>query len=586
MSIVRNGGSAKPHSSGTRELRVDVAPATEASFSFLERREVARQLVNVLRHHRRQSPAALQSVVQEGIAFLLAECEHWESWYQMNCGEDSVGSQLSEVGEMPARNTWEVFSFCLKRVLEALRMVSVLCVTACRCLRSVCFPAAASYAEGGRSRMSAYGMGLASYKSAEEEEGFEGGTPRKSVLHESKLMTERMEELLARLLAVAEAMHDKQLALHRESRTQTARSSLNLVTPANISGAFIPGSAQVSPVDSSRAVGSGLSKSSLLLFYDEDSAEAAEEKHIGVKPASALAYVRGELKDFIRVLRRRSKENLVSLCANPVGCWNVEHVLEALCNLSSFEGYCGFLQKKGNTSVAGTAESGEQINDYHETGLSCAAVYTSLRCPYSHRLILYPARGASCEHLDVFDAASFIRVLQAEGNASRPVVRPMKELKDWWEEGGARAYGWTPCPFCRKKLRIFDLRIDQDVMKAISCYRQASAPKDPNGLPVEQESDTAITRELNTSQHLLQWDFSGRQATCSVVCRDGSGCSAIPVDESDQHSRLSFLEEGVGQGSTSLPLSQNVAEEPAAGASRAVKRRRVDIAGHVLFVEE
>lgn len=277
-------------------------------------------------------------------------------------------------------------------------------------------------------------------------------------------------------------------------------------------------------------------------------ADAGSGSLLGRVPV--ISYGMGEIHDFKLHQRMRAEEQLRSLTAKPQ--WDVDRMTRCIVAISSSADYESPMlstTSSGVTGVGGGVEDAGQL----ETTL----VVTPLRDPLSQALLSTPARGLRCTHLELFDVASFVRAAQQRSAASvnaglASATSPLPKT----EAGSA-------CPWCRAYIPLRDVRVDAVAVAAVQRFRDEPGPDGP--------------REL-TADHALEWDLGA--ATCVVV--DGrrlvaSGHStALPAEEEDDDTE----DRSRSQSQPGIAATAAVNETPI------TKKRRVEIAGHVLYVDD
>ncbi|CCW67281.1 unnamed protein product [Phytomonas sp. Hart1] len=171
-----------------------------------------------------------------------------------------------------------------------------------------------------------------------------------------------------------------------------------------------------------------------------------------------------------------------------------------------------------------------------DVALKTTLVVTHLRDLISQDCIQLPARGIKCAHFEVFDLGSFVRMVM-----QRRMAIPMNNhhAGDW----GA------PCPVCSYFTALVDLRVDRTVLNAIRAYTQ-----EKNGKIVPL-----------TANHALMWDLEKR--TCRVI-----------EDDNSDHARAHEDNSEIG-----VFLEDHEQDDQNDGIH---KKRRVEIDGHVLYVDE
>lgn len=160
--------------------------------------------------------------------------------------------------------------------------------------------------------------------------------------------------------------------------------------------------------------------------------------------------------------------------------------------------------------------------------LESTAVVTPVRDPVTQRPVEIPARGLACAHLRCFDVKGFLQLAkQKSGIAASRVVE-------------------APCPVCQKRLKIESLRVDFAALEALEKYRSSGGGG-------------------GDAECALRWDLQTR--SCKVVTGKRARDSAASAGEAD--------DEAVPE-----------AEGDVAAEHAEAKRQRVEIGGHVLFMEE
>lgn len=196
-----------------------------------------------------------------------------------------------------------------------------------------------------------------------------------------------------------------------------------------------------------------------------------------------LSYGLGELHDFRRHQRTYALERLHVVTATPQ--WDVRKVVDA---------------------IKAVSDLADPVNPFHTRNhvgstVETTKAVTPLRDPLSQARIEVPCRGASCVHLEVFDAASFVHV------AHRGV-----------SQGAGRAEPWSLCPYCRVYLPLSALRVDPYAVEALEAF---------------QLSESA---EL-TADHALEWDYP--QKKCRILACQLPNASAMDETEPNEQGTAS-----------------------------------------------
>lgn len=257
----------------------------------------------------------------------------------------------------------------------------------------------------------------------------------------------------------------------------------------------------------------------------------------GGAPAMALTYGVGEVRDFAVHQRARAIDRLRVLVntASP-SRWGVESIVEAAWEISIFSPEAGSSRKSAKQGQAAAVEA--------------TRVVTPLRDPLSRSLIRTPCRGERCVHLGVFDAASFVRAAQR-----RAMTHPAST-----NEAGAA------CPLCRLFIQLHALRVDMKAVRAMEAYKEEG----PHAKPL-------------CADHCLEWNVE--EGTCRVVEGSQSAAHSVQgqVEAEEEEGRGGCQGREAREGRRGVPPPKGGGGE---GAAAIRKRRRVEIGGHVLFVDE
>lgn len=324
----------------------------------------------------------------------------------------------------------------------------------------------------------------------------------------------------------------------------------------------------------------------------------------------AVAYGLGEARDYYHLLHEQAKKRVAAALS---GSWVVEDVVSALLDVSMFqeEEHECYIRRAASASAAsesvGDVTLGEKIavgDESGTAGVELACCRCPLRDPLSHTLIILPARGRSCSHLEFFDARNF--VLAAHNSTAGVKSRGSSLL--------AAPHPGMNCPFCKNYIRLDELRVDQRVTRAISAYQRASKEStrhydggaermkraydgsearmdDPPHLELSPSCGVAVMPCCLSADDVVEWDLKCQPITCRIVAasRDPSGREQRCSDSASAASNGEAPNAGAGS-----PGDANLnADAPATGTASTglgvdsgAKRRRVDIGGHVLFVED
>lgn len=285
----------------------------------------------------------------------------------------------------------------------------------------------------------------------------------------------------------------------------------------------------------------------------------ATEGVSGARPSAdadaMLTYGIGEARDFAVHQRIRAVERLRGLTATLSSSrWNVEFIVDAVWEISDFSERQSVFGAASSSAAPGVA------------ALEATRVVTPLRDPLSHALIRLPCRGDRCTHLELFDATSFVRAAQR-----RAVTHPIS-----MHEPGAA------CPLCRAFIPLHSLHVDSAALAAMRAYagaepglagRRAVAEAVPPGKTVG-DAATAPPHRLS-SNHCLEWNMV--VGCCQVIEGKLSDLSSAELDGDDG------AEDEEGRDADGNATA-GTARAPGEAGLR--KRRRVEIGGHVLFVDE
>lgn len=172
-----------------------------------------------------------------------------------------------------------------------------------------------------------------------------------------------------------------------------------------------------------------------------------------------------------------------------------------------------------------------------DEAVEATCIVTPLRDPISQTVIRIPARGASCVHVELFDVESFVKATQQRSLGAVDV-------------GG-------PCPLCGQFVSFSALRVDRRAMAAMAQY-EATATSTAGGTarPPPLTADCAL--EWNTEKHTVRVVQGRRTAV------DESMALADDGDEPDTPQRDTHARES---------------------AESVIKKRRIEIGGHVLYAD-
>ncbi|CCW59740.1 unnamed protein product [Phytomonas sp. EM1] len=243
---------------------------------------------------------------------------------------------------------------------------------------------------------------------------------------------------------------------------------------------------------------------------------------------ASLSYGHGELHDIEteQYAKNIEKLNTLLLKSRP----DMDMIVEAVKDLSELR----YDEAEHIFELVQGSEPDGRIDA--DVALKTTRVVTPLRDLISRDCIQLPARGIKCAHFEVFDVGSFVRMTM-----QRKMARSINNHHTG--EWGA------PCPLCCRFTALVDLRVDRTVLHAIREYAH-----DKDGEIVSL-----------TVNHALEWDLEKR--TCRVVEGGNRDHAKAHTDNSE-----------VG-----VLLEDYMQDDQNDGVQ---KKRRVEIDGHVLYVDE
>lgn len=171
---------------------------------------------------------------------------------------------------------------------------------------------------------------------------------------------------------------------------------------------------------------------------------------------------------------------------------------------------------------------------------------TPLHCPFTSTLVQYPARGLQCRHFEFFDACHFVVAVMQSLSSSYSATRNSRSsaVIDFLSSGATHHSGAMPgssdvenigresnpscmtatagpsspslrsaggpCPFCRKFVRIEELRIDVRVLRAMSdalSYNTRTAEETPGEVTNDNRgnSNAVVGSPLSPRTHVVEW---------------------------------------------------------------------------------
>lgn len=249
--------------------------------------------------------------------------------------------------------------------------------------------------------------------------------------------------------------------------------------------------------------------------------------------ACALAYGLGELEDYHVYRRLRTQHRFLNLIAQPR--WDTAAITQAVVILNET------LREEGADVALPFSAS--------EDGVEATCFVTPLRDPISQAVIQVPVRGALCCHVELFDLESFVKVTHQRTVSTVDVG--------------------SPCPICSKSVLLASIRVDSLAWDAMRDFSRTKA-ESGDGKASSATSGAAACSTL-TADCVLEWDTVAK--TVRVV-------AAQRHHPSSSVTTLSRPGDGVAEA------EREDDEAPSNAQSGVMKRRRIEIGGHVLYADD
>ncbi|CAJ1010416.1 putative MIZ/SP-RING zinc finger containing protein [Leishmania naiffi] len=234
-----------------------------------------------------------------------------------------------------------------------------------------------------------------------------------------------------------------------------------------------------------------------------------------------LSYGIGDLFDYRLCRRKRAQTYLQYLLAQPQ--WSAAAITQVIVSL--------------NETLSTPADPFSVCTG--DEAVEATLFVTPLRDPISQTVIRIPARGETCVHLELFDVESFVQATQQRSFSTMDV--------------GA------PCPLCSRTVHLSSIRVDAQALEAMRSYERAAAA-------TAVSSTSSAAPSPLTAECALEWNTDTR--TVRVV-RGGRGAST----------GASAVGEDQEEPATPLQGARDDAPEVV------MKRRRIEIGGHVLYAD-
>ena len=190
------------------------------------------------------------------------------------------------------------------------------------------------------------------------------------------------------------------------------------------------------------------------------------------------------------------------------------------------------IKKRAHISKEATVQ--KIIRDNNDDDVQAISTVLSLKCPLSYSRISLPVRSVYCDHIECFDALSFLMLQQ-------------------------QATTWV-CPICNKSLQFNDLAVDeysQEILEKVALYDideikieangEWTMPKDAKLLGEESdESDSDVPDQPNVNRN----DVMGRNKVNRPASFIANDAIVVTLSDSEDESGITIPPEP-----TEIPVS-------------------------------